>query len=630
MAARMPRYGALVVVLLLLVPAGPAASQDAPACLGRAPTIVGTGGSDVLVGTPGPDVIAGLGGHDVIRGLGGHDRLCGGPGADTLVGGPGSDRLAGAGGYDSLRGGKGNDRLAGGPGADACLQGSGSGPASSCSRAAASACSLPGAYRRRIRNGVHPTRSGEVQIVPVGSSFMGPGISHAGPWDYLQRVPLFLYGPGFVEARGEVPGAPTLASLAPTQAELLGEPFPGAEAPLLDALVPEDQRPDPPRLIVTLVWDAGGINVLERWPGAWPNLRALIPGGAWYRRAEVGSSPSNTPPAHATIGTGAFASEHGLVDLGVREDGSIVGSWSRGPRLLLADTLADVYDAGHGNEPLVGVIGGVTEHLGMAGHGSVRPGGDADLGVLPVKGGPDLWGLKPAVAPYFAFPGYVNEVKGLGHEARLLDERDGRRDGRWRTNRLRDLRGGFDSPARIPYQTRITREVLRTEGFGQDAVPDLLFLNHKIIDFVGHEWTMDAKEMKDTLRIQDEDLARFVELLDAEVGQGRWVLMLTADHAMTPDPRRSGMIPLDRTKVAARVEARFGERAVERVRPTMVFLDDRGLRRRGHRLEEVATFVLGLTRRQVALDEVPPARRMGRAFRAAFPSSWMGRLACMR
>lgn len=626
----MPRRRTLLVVLLLLLPAlpaGPAASQGVPRCLGEPATIVGTNGPDVIRGTPGRDVIVARGGDDTVLGLGGDDLLCGGPGNDVLVGGPGNDRLAGARGHDELRGGGGRDRLMGGAGVDACIGGPGRDETSSCSRLATQACSLPKAMRRCIAAGVHPTRSGEVQIVPVPTSYMGPGLTHAGPWDYLQRVPLFLYGPGFVLPQGEVAGRPTLAALAPTVAELVGMGFEAEEAPLTDALVAPEDRAEPPRLIVTLVWDAAGVAVLDAWPHAWPKLRALRSEGTWYRRAEVGSSPSNTPPSHATIGSGVYARDHGLTDLGVRHGGKVVGSWSKGPRLLGARTIGDLYDGGEGNGPLVGVVGGVTEHLGMIGRGGLHPGGDEDLAVLTVKEAKP-WGLKPAVAPYYSFPAYANQVSGLDDEARALDQRDGQLDGRWRGHRLADLRDGFDSPARIPHQTSVVEEIIRREGFGQDDVPDLLYLNYKIIDFVFHRWGTTSGEMKDSIRIQDEDLERLIGILDDTVGEGRWVLMLTADHGALPRGKR--LIPLDRTKVVARLKARFGQGSVERLRPTMVFVDVPYLRSRGHSLEEVSTFLLGSTRKQLAVDGVPEGRRTGRAFRAAFPSSWSGRLACLR
>lgn len=64
-------------------------------CLGRTPTILGTGGDDDLHGTPGDDVIVGGAGNDRISGGGGNDIICGGRGNDALSGGPGNDTLNG-------------------------------------------------------------------------------------------------------------------------------------------------------------------------------------------------------------------------------------------------------------------------------------------------------------------------------------------------------------------------------------------------------------------------------------------------------------------------------------------------------------------------------------------------------
>ena len=103
-----------------------------PQCLGRTPTIVGTGGNDIITGTPGIDVIHGLAGDDTISGLGRGDLICGGDGNDLIYGGDGADRIDGGAGNDDLNGdaaldiidgGLGNDSIRGGAGADKCTSG---------------------------------------------------------------------------------------------------------------------------------------------------------------------------------------------------------------------------------------------------------------------------------------------------------------------------------------------------------------------------------------------------------------------------------------------------------------------------------------------------------------------------
>lgn len=503
-------------------------------------------------------------------------------------------------------------------------------PSEAASPVNRAACKMPRAFLERTARGVHGGRSGDIQIVTRQPDFVGPGYPHSGPWPYLQRVPLLLHGPGYVRPGVAIDRPVTAAALAPTFAELVGFDLSGAaEGPLAEALVPAEERPDPPRLVVTLVWDGGGRIVLRTWPKAWPELKALIGQGTWYGRATVGSSPSVTPAVHATIGTGVFPDEHGLTDQTLRIKGRITTPWAAGPGRLERPTLADLYDQATGNVALVGAVATEPGHLGMIGHGSSLEGGDPDVAVLKSGTTGARWGLPGPIASAFSFPSYVNDVGGLAEAARALDRRDGRRDGRWRTSSIAGLKGGFDTPARVPYQTAVVRELIRREGFGDDEVTDLLFVNHKIIDLVGHRWTLNSPEMRDAVRAQDTDLPVLIQMLDEEVGTGRWVLALTADHGINPNPSVSGAVTLDRGLVARAIAERFddgdGVPLVQAVRPTQIFL------RRGElrgSLDAVARFLLGLRRADVAAGRVQPGKAGGPAFQAAFPTARLASLPC--
>ena len=76
-----------------------------------------------------------------------------------------------------------------------------------------SACHLPHEQLLRIARGTRTDRSGEVQIVPKQPNYVAGGYSHAGPWNYLQRVPVFWYGPGFVRGKGRVSAPVTSADV---------------------------------------------------------------------------------------------------------------------------------------------------------------------------------------------------------------------------------------------------------------------------------------------------------------------------------------------------------------------------------------------------------------------------------
>lgn len=501
------------------------------------------------------------------------------------------------------------------------------------------ACSLPHEWLVRTWRGNRPDRSPELQILPMEPNYVGSGLPHVGPWDYTQRIPIFWYGPGHIAPIGEVERPVTLAGIAPTQAELLGFPFRAPDGvPMAEAIA---GNRTPPRLIVTMVWDAAGMNVLERWPDDWPFLRSLIPEGAWYTNATVGTTPTSTAQTHATIGTGAFPRSHGIVGHRMRIGGRITTPWEPGPTYLIEPTLADLYDRAMGNRPLVGMLGTVAIHLGMMGHGSMWGGGDRDIAAVRQKLDAETlgeegfeWNLPPRLQHFYRFPRYLNDVPGFEEDVRAVDAADGRIDGRWRDNDIAQLLQGFETPARIPYQARVLQTMIEREGFGADDVPDLLFVNHKMIDYISHVWTVNSPEMQDAVRAEDAALRDLVTFLNREVGRRRWVLVLTADHGAIPDPDVSGAFAIPSIALASGINAAFDpdgddRRVVQMVQPTQIFIDEAELRQNGHTLEEVARWVMELTEGDVSSASLPPGEADDPIFQAAFPSSLMSELPCL-
>ena len=503
------------------------------------------------------------------------------------------------------------------------------------------ACSLPHQWLLRTWRGYMEGRSAELQILPIEPNFVGSGLPHVGPWPYAQDVPMFWYGPGHIAPTGRVERPVTLAGIAPTQGELLGFPFRTPDgSPMREAVA---GNPDPPRLILTVVWDAAGRNVLERWPDDWPYLRSLIPEGTWYERATVGSSPTSTAQTHATIGTGTFPDDHGVVAHRLRIGGELTTPWKLGPTYLIDPTLGDLYDVSMGNEPIVGELGTVSIHLGMLGHGAMWGGGDRDIAVIREKVGAETlgaegfeWNLTPVLRPFYRFPDYINDVPGFEEDVRAVDAADGRIDGRWRENEIAPLLQGFDTPARIPYQTRVLMELIEREGFGADEVPDLLFVNFKMIDYISHVWTVNSPEMQDAVRGQDEQLEVLVDFLDQTVGEGEWALVLTADHGSIPDPEVSGAFAISVTPIVNGINAAFDRdgddtKVVELVQPTQIFIDEAELAENGRTLEEISEWIMGLTKADVAFPDVtvPPDEADDPVFQAAFPSSLMRELPCL-
>jgi hypothetical protein len=500
---------------------------------------------------------------------------------------------------------------------------------------AAVACALPEGQLERIRSGYDPDRSGDIVVVPKEPSYLeGGGLPHSGPWDYLQRVPLFLYGPGYVRPVGKISTPVTLADLAPTLAELLGFSFHAADGqPMTEALLPRAARTVPPRLIVVVVWDAGGRDVLSAWPKDWPHFLGLISRGAWMENATVGESPSVTAPVHATIGTGAYSRTTGIPDNDVRLNGRIVNPWLYGPAILETPTLADLYDPANGNRPLIGAIGATAWHLGMIGHGSERPGGDRDVALI--RGGDEpRWTVPDVDLSFYRTPGYANRVPGFGADERMADLLDGNLDGAWRGYSIQSLDRGFDTPARLPYETRVVDAVIAREGFGADPLPDLLYVNYKLIDHVGHVFDLNSLEMRDTLRVQDQQLPPLIQTLDRRVGHGKWVLVVTADHGATPDHLDSHAFPISHAELVSDLERTFDDadrrQVFELVKGTQIFVNRAELHQNGYTLADVSGFLLRYTKGMSLEDPtlIPAGKRNDRVFSAAFPASMLRRLPC--
>jgi hypothetical protein len=500
------------------------------------------------------------------------------------------------------------------------------------------ACSMPHEWLLRAWRGNREDRSGEIQILPIEPNYVGSGLPHVGPWPYAQDIPMFWYGPGHIAPAGVVQRPVTLAGIAPTQAQLLNFPFTAIDGSrMVEATA---GNTDAPKLIVTMVWDAGGRDVLRRWPNDWPYLKSLIPQGAWYEHATVGSSPTSTAQTHAIIGTGAFPDAHGIVAHRMRIGADLTTPWAEGPAYLIEPTLADLYDRAMNNKPVVGEIGTVSIHLGMLGHGAMWGGGDQDIAAIREVVGADTlgeegfdWNLTPNLMPYYRFPKYINNVGGFAQDVRAVDANDGKIDGKWRTNDIQTLLQGFDTPARIPYQTRVIKKMIEREGFGADDTPDLLFINYKMIDYISHVWTVNSPEMHDAVVAQDAALKELVDFLNAKVGQGQWAMVLTADHGSIPDPKVTGAFQISTTAMQDGINAAFDHdgdstHIVQLIQPTQIFVDQAELQQNGYTLEDVAAYVMSLTKGQTALPTVtvPTDQASDRVFEAAFPSKIMSRL----
>ncbi|MCA2980235.1 MAG: alkaline phosphatase family protein [Myxococcaceae bacterium] len=86
-------------------------------------------------------------------------------------------------------------------------------------------------------------------------------------------------------------------------------------------------------------------------------------------------------------------------------------------------------------------------------------------------------------------------------------------------------------------------------ALGADEVPDLLTVSFSGHDRIGHEFGPDSPEGLAEFLAVDVQLGRLLEGLDAKVGKGRYVLVLSSDHGVCPVPELSKQRGLDAGRV---------------------------------------------------------------------------------
>lgn len=495
------------------------------------------------------------------------------------------------------------------------------------------ACDLSERILLRVWRGDYRERSWDLMMVPQFPNYSGgfDAVNHSGPWDYLTTVPLVLYGPKRIVAAGEIETPVTLADVFPTVGALAGVGMPRREGEILDeALKDVDGAP---KLIITMVWDGAGRNVLEEWPGRWPFLERLMQEGTSYVDASVGSSPTITPAIHSSLGTGAYPRQHGIPGIYYRgQEGKIIQAFAkRDPSQLELTTYADEIDLAFGNESLVGMIASRSWHLGMFSHGATISGGDEDqLGIFRTALVKDPSGNEAGAGRGYVVPESLTttEWSRLEEYGDEVDRSDGKADGKWLGHPVLtgDLR---DNPAWVRHEYDAITRMLDVEGYGDDDVPDLFFTNLKMADTIGHHYLMDSQEMALVLEALDEGLERLIGFLDREVED--YVLIMTSDHGHTLPARRTGAWPVANGRLLQDINDHFdipkGESVIADTVAVGLFYNPKVMEKHGVTEDEIARYVNSYTIRE-NWDEpdLPPGyedRGDENVFSAAWPVSQM-------
>jgi hypothetical protein len=123
----------------------------------------------------------------------------------------------------------------------------------------------------------------------------------------------------------------------------------------------------------------------------------------------------------------------------------------------------------------------------------------------------------------------------------------------------------YNSPFGNDVLLALAKRAIEVEQLGKHDQPDLLCLSFSSNDAIGHCWGPDSQEVLDVTLRTDVILKDLLVFLDKQVGRGRYVLAMTADHGVCPLPettRRRGeeALRIDSTALVKRASAFLSEK----------------------------------------------------------------------
>ena len=372
-----------------------------------------------------------------------------------------------------------------------------------------------------------PGRTGQLLIVPREGDFItrpDPNYAymHGSPWAYDVSIPLMFVGPAVKAA--VYSAAATQQDVAPTLAAALDVRMPPTTTGRVLPIFRDGFTR--PRVVMLLVLDGMRRDYFDRYASSMPTLTALRQQSAWFTQAQVNFVPTNTAVGHSTISTGADPRVHGITGVSVydrthrRRHDMFAGGQ---PDDLMAVTLADVWQLATAGRAIVLAQGSIDRAATpLAGHGACQLNG-APVVLASYDQQTGDWTTSPNC---FRLPEYLKN-----RNARELWQA-GRE---WMSHRIdsaTDVRYSALFPA---FEADAMTAMIEREPVGTDNVADLILLNYKGADFVGHKYGPDSSELRVTLGEMDRHLTRMLRALEAKVGNN-YLLAVTADHGMPSEP----------------------------------------------------------------------------------------------
>ena len=390
--------------------------------------------------------------------------------------------------------------------------------------------------------------------------------THASSWDYDTDIKFVLYGPGFIKEGAKLDKT-TLQNIAPTYAHMIGtSPPKGSMGRVMaEALVPTSKRP---KVILTIVMDGGGRSLYEAWPDAWPVIKGLAARGVEYTDAKVTQLETATAVSHVAIGTGGYPFTTRIVGNEIYDPArnQVITSFPDfSPEFIKAPTLADEYGVSANHRPVViGTSFQDRAAMGMVGHGAAHhPGNKNHIVVIFDKPKKPTWKAEfpgndqdnrlMTNIDLFTFPAYLRGRDPMPYVKELTGG-----SGAWMGHKIDDSSNVRFTPAYVDFECDNMLLMMDREPIDRADVTALVYMSMKPTDYAAHRWGLESLEAREALRAQDACVGKLIQKLNGRVGEGNYVVTITADHGMMPMPEVANGHRLSLRTLLEMIDKKFG------------------------------------------------------------------------
>lgn len=328
-----------------------------------------------------------------------------------------------------------------------------------------------------------------------------------------------------------------------------------------------------PKLVVGIVVDQMRREYLDRFYDRFgeDGFRRMMQEGFDVRNGHYNYFPTVTGPGHASVYTGTTPAIHGIIgnswydrnakksvncveDPAWKPVGNPEGNGDVSPSRLLSTTITDELElATQGRAKVIGIS--------FKDRGAVLPAGHMPDGAYWYDGGTGTF----ITSTYYMtqLPAWVQNFNKLGLADKYLNQEwkpllpleqysaSGKDDTPYETvfkgmsastfpydlKTLRKQNGNFGMLVNTPFGndllTEFAKAALTGEKMGLGDETDFLTISYSSTDAVGHRLGPNAVEVEDMYLRLDRNIADLLSFLDRHVGNGNYLVFLTADHAVS-------------------------------------------------------------------------------------------------